>query len=227
MATGDDLLQRLADLIPEYSKGTSAEDNRALRHLNSVQELLAGDLRAIGEDYLLVSATFSTVADQKRYGLPTDFHAVRYMEYVETDATDDTKRIMPMSDIPDKEWAEGAYRRYLDASTSSKGKPAYYLMAGDFIELRPIADDAYTVRMWYTQNLSAITAVSTIEIPEDLMDALVYGAAMRERIYRRDEITDVDRQFEKARQRGLDALETRYQDGPSRVTYTNEPAEYV
>ncbi len=227
MATGDDLLQRLADLIPEYSKGTSAEDNRALRHLNQVQELLAADLRAIGEDYLLVSATMSTVANQKRYGLPSNFHAIRYLEFVEVDATDETNRIYPMSDIPDKEWAEGSYRRYLDSSTSVLGKPVYYLLAGDFLEFRPIADDTYTIRIWYTQTLDAITSGGTVELPLALTDALVYGAAIRERIYRRDEIGDVDRQFEKARHRGLEALETRQQDGPNRVTYTNEPAEYV
>ena len=228
---GTEFLTALADILPEYTNGTAAEDARAIRHANIVQDELEAEIEAINEDYFLVSATFPTVADQNRYSQPDDIAKTRYLEVVLDDTTDTTVRLLPLFGIDDKEFYQSTYHNHFFPgviSADATGQPTYYLLGGDFVELRAIPDAVYTIRFWYLKTLTAVADSSTtIELPDVLLQPLIYGTAIREKIYRGHNVAELQALFDQKLARGLSALTFRHQDGPFTTRYTDHPSDYV
>lgn len=225
MATGSDLFTRMQRWIPELRNAAAGEQTRAYGHLTEAQEELVNEVNDLDEDILTKSATASTVADQKRYALPTDFDGMRYLEYVRDDDTDDTVRLDPIQRIHHKEdydqGDDGVDWWWPTATLAAPtGQPRAYLRVGDFFELRPIPDDAYTLRMWYFPRLSAISSGSTVELPEALHMALVYKACIAERVYRHQKFDDLFALYQSALGSALRRLGDWSDDGPLTVNYT-------
>lgn len=230
MAAGNDLIARVIDLVPEMGDNTgtlsAAEESRLLRNFNAELDKVIGALASIGEDYQLASSTFDTVANRSpnRYGLPADFKDIRYLEIILDDAAGAYERIPPIPHIADKDWSLTYVWPDLIIN-GAQGRPAGYLLGSDFIQIEPICDDIYPMRIWYTFRYIPIVADDVeIRLPPELYDALVYGAAAREKEFRR-EMQDAQAFFMKAelfRSGGLSNLETRRDDGPQLIHYISE-----
>ena len=230
MSTGNELLTRLGNLVNEYDNSVADEQTRALDHFNAEKEKLEAEISALGEDYLLSSSTFPTVAARSpnRYLLPADFKEIRYLERVLDDSTGDYERIWPIQHIGDKEYWRSEYITGM-LTTSGTNRPDGYLLGSDFIQLEPISDAVYTLRLWYVRRYADITAADDeLEIPHAVIEALILGTAIRERLYRRDSITDLKELYREARNRGLSNLQVRRQDGPVLINYISAvDGEYV
>lgn len=233
MTTGNLLLTRCANRLIEY-KNTAPEQARMLDHLNSERVDLEVAIETISEDYLLVTKDFDTVVSRSPnvYTIKTvgttpgdidadDFNKFRYMEVVVSDASSDYRRIQPFDHI-----AQKGDRRYYDAFVLSPGavvnvgEPQRYLARDNEIQLFPVSDTVYTVRLWYVRHLPEIAATDDVlDFPPALEEALVWGSCKRERLFRRDTVGEFDSEYERARERGLVAIEDRIVDGPTQIQY--------
>lgn len=230
--TGSDLRTRLADLVPTYDNSVTAEQDRAMRHATLVQKDIENEIRGVAEDFFLVSATFTTVADRSpnRYSLPDDFGDIRYLERVIDESTGDYDRVPPLGNIADKDFAEFDHdlRYMIDSTGTGTGKPAGYLLGSDFLQIQPISDAAYTMRIWYEKQLAAIASETNSDLPDFMFNALVLGTAVREYLYRRlSDWQDIDAKYQEALARGLAAMEQRSDDSARFVRYLEHPSEYV
>lgn len=231
MATGNELITRCQNRIIEF-KATAAENTRMLDHLNSEREELEGDIESISEDYLLVTKDFNTVASRSpnTYTIKNvlntsadigaeDFNKPRYLERVVSDASSTYRRITHLDHIAEKQARRSGL--FLGASaTSSTGEPRTYLLRDNVINLFPVSDQVYALRLWYIRHLGDIVAdAEELDFPRVLLEAMVWGACKRERIFRRDDPKDFIQEYEAARARGLIALEDRLVDGPSQIQY--------
>ncbi len=229
MPTGSALTVDLARLMPEYDDSVAAEKTRALGHASVRQKEIAVEIRATDENYFLVSATFATVAARSpnRYSLPDDFGDMRHLERVLDDTVGSYKRIFPVGVLEHKDMSSQHVEvddARVDTSTAT-GTPQSYLLGGDFLQLRPISDDAYTLRIWYDKTLGDIAAGMAIGLPLAFYPVLLYGTAVEERLYRRDDPASFESRYEVALARALRGLEQRSDDGPRRVTYQDSPSE--
>ena len=224
MPTGNDLIQRVVDLCPEMGDDTGTltapESARLVRHLNAEQEKLSGEIAAIGEDYQLVSGTFNTTANRS-----PNFKDIRYLERIIDEAAGVYERVPPIDHLNDKDRDD--VRVWLDLIIQgAPGRPVGYLLGSDFIQIEPICDADYPMRIWYTARYADIVADDTqlISFPAELYDALVLGAAYREKLFRRifEDAQAMLLNKEIALSQGLANLNTRQDDGPKFINYMDE-----
>ena len=223
---GSELTARLGDLVPEYEDSVDSEKARALRHANLVQDALEADLIALGEDYLLVSAEIDTEEGKDRYPYPPDYVSMRFVEDITEGREHRLTRLQSISDKNRTASWTGLFPYLLSESSNGQGRPSSYLVGGRFYDLFPTPDGAYTLRLWYSRTLEEITAAGQVQLPDALNNALVYGMAVRERLYRRHTIADLEPLYRSAKKEGLDNLDIRQQDGPRLVKYTGSEGGY-
>lgn len=234
MATGNQIVQRTVDLMPEIGDNTgtpsTAETDRLIRHANAEREKIEGDIASLGEDYELVSATFVTTpgVSPNRYSLPDDFKDIRYLERIIDDQQGRYLRIDPMTHLLDKASNDQNQFMYYPGTGGTPNAPQMYYVGGDFIQLFPISDDVYDMRLWYTFKYPVIAATDIeLGIPDELIDTLVWGICVREKMFRRDDAMPFVVEREATRARGLDNLQVRTDDVPHTIAYVGEPGEYV
>lgn len=225
--TGNEILAEIADLCQEFTN-SGAEQTRMLRWANAEQRILESQLSKLPGRHLLRSQTFSTVADRtpNRYSKPSDYQKAAFMEYVIADSTADYERLFPVQHISEKGIS------YLDdddypvlISTNSQGKPQAYLVGGDFVQLFPISDAIYTIRIWYHKRFAAITASDTeLDTPEDFADPIIEGC--RYRLYKRlrQDTRDMLAELMTVREIALNSVSEQVVDGP-RYMSTDIPVE--
>lgn len=221
--SGNDLLSRLADEVPEFTN-SGAEQTRALRRLNGSQRKVVAELNALGEDYLLTSATYSLTASTSpnRYSLPTDLFQPRYMERVVSEADADYERIWPVHHIYDKQFSIATWWGEIRFSLSP-GEPIGYLLGGDFFDIYPISDDTYTVRFWYTKTLSDIAASATaLDLPDALFDPILWDSVVVFRMSLEKPIGEALSMYQTSLDRALANLSARAQDGARTVQYVRD-----
>lgn len=115
------------------------DDTRGTTLANQAQRDIAA---RFGSSQLQAYTTLTTVVDQQRYLLPSDYIANRYMYY---DSGNNQK--ITLVDAPDD-----IYGKVSDAE-STTGKPTHgFMWVVDGVEniwLYPIPDDEYTIQWWY------------------------------------------------------------------------------
>ena len=228
MPNGSALQTDVADLVQVYDTTVSAENTRCLRMGSVAQREIASEIVTVDEDWLLRSQTFPTVASRypNRYSLPSDFWNFRYLERVLDATTGSVERIHPIQHIPDKELTDDRF--YTDASAvSSSGVPDGYLLGDDFIEIHPISDAVYTLRIWYEKTLADLASGTAVDLPYPLYQALVYKTAVHMLVYTNQSFADMEALYRGALARGVSAIHQRSDDGPRLIQYTEAQGEYV
>lgn len=224
MATidGDALFTRMERVMPELRNAASAEKTRSISHLADAQEELVTEVNSLDADILLKSATVVTVADQRRYSLPSDYDGDRFAEYVRDDSTDDTIELDPLQYIADKDRYQNLDGSWLVTASTASGSPAGYLIFGEFLQIIPIPDAVYTVRMWYQPRQTAIAASVNTSLPQALWQSLVLKACIAERIYRHMEFTDLQFRLDRALALGMARLGDWHDHGARYVNYIDD-----
>lgn len=228
MPDGSDLQTDVADLVNAYDTTVSAENTRLLRMASVAQRDIVSEILTVDEDWLLRSQTFPTVASRypNRYSLPSDFVNFRYLERVLDATTGSVERIHPIQHIPDKELTDDRF--YTDSSAVvSSGVPDGYLLGSDFIEIHPISDSVYTLRIWYEKSVADLAAGTDIDLPYPLYHALVYAATVAMLRSTNQPYGDEEGKYNRALARGISAIHQRSDDGPRTVHYTQHRGEYV
>ncbi len=235
MSTGNALIQAVVDLVPELGDDTgtliAAEQARVLRALNSEMRKLEGEISSLGEDYQLVTADFQTVAGRSPnvYTIApggdinvSNFKDIRYLERVVDDTNGIYKRVIPITQLADKDYQQQTYWFDLIGNRGPGRPEGYFLRQLNNLQIEPISDAVYNMRIWYTAKFDDFLANDTETIwPTELDDALVYGTAMRSKEFIRqfDDVQPLMVRYEAARQRGLDSLQVRRDDSPHVINY--------
>lgn len=132
-------------------------------------------ISALHEDYFTASSTFSTISGTKSYNLPTDFRFMRRLEhYSSTDASD----IVKLEEIKFPR-----IESYAVWPFSASGKPVRYVIRGKQMDLYPVADAVYTMRIYYDvrqDDLSTDTGTTGTPLsPVDFHDMIAVDAAIK------------------------------------------------
>jgi len=119
---------------------------------------------------MLVTATASTTGGDNTVGLPSDFLEMRDLYIVGTPR------------IPLTYMSPSAFTR--DARAHESGKPVFYTLRGNEIELAPIPDAVYTLNMLYFSKPAALSdANSSNTFLANAPDALLYGSLLEAEPY--------------------------------------------
>lgn len=97
--------------------------------------------------------TTTTVAGTQEYAFPTNTIAIKRVTY-------DGKVVYPIT------FQEDDTVTVYNSSTSSQGVPEWYTMWNNVIALRPIPSDALTLKIYTFNEPQALTATSTLEVPD-------------------------------------------------------------
>lgn len=153
---------------PTASFWTDAELNRFIDYGS---KKLDRTIITLDRNMMLPSVTFTTTANTKAYGLPTDFQSmVRLEHYVASDVSDIDK--IDEIRFPRVE-GQGEW------PVSSTGKPSRYFIRDKQIEFLPCPDDAYTIRLYYNKLQTAMTVDTDIPpSPSDFHDMIALWAVI-------------------------------------------------
>ena len=140
-------------------------------HINTANKKLNATIAALDEDFFTVSATFSTAATTKSYSLPSDFRFMRRLERYNASDPNDIVKIdeirFPRTEMGN-EWPFGA-----------NGEPRRYVLRGNQIDLYPIPDAVYTLRIYYDQRQETFSDDSdTPTSPADFHEMIAIYAAI-------------------------------------------------
>lgn len=142
----------------------SAIEEAARRRYNSVGdsfwsseeilELLYDACLELAQETLCIERTYSTntVAGTQEYAFPTNTIAIKRVTY--------NGQKLKFIDMREDDAVTG-----LDMSTTSQGTPQYYFVWNETISLRPIPNEAATLKIWTFNEPSSLTTTSTLEIP--------------------------------------------------------------
>jgi hypothetical protein len=110
----------------------------------------------------------STVLNQERYVLPSDFLKINLLEVVSS-GTGVNEVTYPLVQAPLSQ---------KDRSYSKTGLPLQYSFINEEIVLRPIPDAVYTLRMYYTFRITRLVNDGDVpEIPEEYHEYIALRAA--------------------------------------------------
>lgn len=131
-------------------------------------QVLARQARIMEQRY-----STTTVAGTREYSFPTQLISIDRITY-------DGEKLEPIS------MSEDDILTMRDEDSTTQGTPRYYYTFNEIVFLRPIPDDAKTLRIWSIikpQRLTTVTA--TIEISEQyhtcLADFVLHRMALKER----------------------------------------------
>lgn len=119
---------------------------------------------------MLVTATASTTGGDNTVGLPSDFLEMRNLYIVGTPR-------YPISYL-----SPSALTR--DGRAHESGRPVFYTLRGNEIELAPIPDTTYTLNMlYYSKPTPMSDSVSSNTFLANAPDALLYGSLLEAEPY--------------------------------------------
>lgn len=102
-----------------------------------------------------IDTSITTVAGTQNYSFPTSVVAVKRMTY-------DGMRVDPI-DMVEDDIVTG-----INATTTDQGTPTFYWTWANVIYLRPLPSAAKVLKLWVLKTPTAVTSVSTLEIPAEL-----------------------------------------------------------
>lgn len=121
---------------------TDVTDATIKEHINAAYREIADNFRFHSVRKL---CTFDTVADTRRYGLPTDCAFV-----IRVRNKDDEAAQPRLEKLDDRRAAE-----LLNSDTT--GVPTQYMRYKDWIELEPTPDDVYTIEVFYRADVTDLS----------------------------------------------------------------------
>lgn len=104
--------------------------------------------------------TTTTVSGTQEYDFPTNVLSIKRMTY-------DGAKLRPIS------MREDDALTGLNSSTTSTGTPQYYYIWNKTVSLRPVPDDAKTLKVYAYTFPSTISSTSTLEVPEEFHMKLI------------------------------------------------------
>lgn len=139
--------------------------------INIAHRKLNATISATKEDFFVVSATFQTVAAQKSYALPSDFRQMLRLEIFDPNDPHAIVKLDEM-DFPRIE-DEG------DWPFSENGRPVRYVIRGSQMDLYPIPDQVYNLRIYYDQRQTDLNLDTDVPAsPVEFHDMLAIWAAI-------------------------------------------------
>jgi len=99
-----------------------------------------------------ITTSTTTVTGTSQYTLPTNSFEIKRITY-------DGVKLRPI------DFREDDALTLNDADTTDKGTPAYYVIWGDIVELRPIPDKAKTLQFRVYKNPEVMTAAASMSTP--------------------------------------------------------------
>jgi len=163
-------------------QNTNFIDNTELdRFLNQAQNYVYGKIAQRFEDYFCVKGTalngglFNTVAGTQSYDLPSDLIKVVRVEHRQTGSSDDNDwRRLERSNINND-----SVNDYFPVRPGYSPSFGYYL-AGAQIHIRPVPQDAYTIRIWYIPRATTMALVTDEpSLPEEYHEMIAEYAAIQ------------------------------------------------
>lgn len=139
---------------------------------------------ALKEDYFTTSVTFPTVSGTKSYTLPTDFRALRRIEHYNASDPGDIQKISKWH-FPNSELGD-------DWPFTASGRPTQYIIRGTQLDLYPIPDAVYTLRLYYDQRKANLTGDAEIpSSPLDFHDMIALDVAVLARQKNQEDASDL------------------------------------
>ena len=233
--TGSGLQQAVADLHPRVDISVTAQKDRLMRHGDIVLRQIMAEIVAISPHYRLDSVNFSTAANRvpNEYTITSggDINITNFMGGIQhlyriiTDATGDYVELFPFDQI--RQQHEMVDPVSHDGSSSSLGPPTNYLLTVDSLWLFPISDAVYTLRMWYSRAPAPIVTGDVVDVPESFYNALVYGVAREESLYRKEkEANEFNTLYQSAMASAVATLIHR-DEAPQGINYRERRSAYV
>lgn len=105
--------------------------------------------------------TSTTVASQQEYDFPTNTIAIKRVTW-------NGIKLKPIT-MREDDAVTG-----LNMTTTATGTPQYYWVWNYTIALRPIPNDAQSLKIWSVNTPSALTITSTLEIPSQFHEDLIH-----------------------------------------------------
>lgn len=145
-----DVQQRLR--LPTFSSTTDLTDIQVLTWIQqAVRALCAMHRQKFPEDLDLVSSTtVSTIAGFNFATLPADFGELYKISWVKS-----------ATEFYDLEEALLSDVEPLSFNPHAWGEPPKYRLTGATVEFYPCPSQVYTVRLWYSNHITSLTAVSS------------------------------------------------------------------
>ncbi len=138
--------------------------------LNNAQIEVQKQLIQAGEYWYLKCATMQTVTNTDCYSLPADFLKLNRLE-VMVQGQSTPNQIW--SDIVDASLNEASNLNY------GSGQPAVFTVGKDCLYFKPIPDQAYTVRMFYSYRVTPMTDdLNVPDVPAQYQEYIAVLAAM-------------------------------------------------
>ena len=153
-------------LLNESTAGFWSDDDLN-NYINMANQRVNSIIAASRSDFFTVSATFNTISGTKSYAWPTD---CKYIRRIEVYDTSDPSNILKLDEMkfPRTE-AVGSW------DISYPGQPRMYISRGGQIDLYPIPDSVYPLRIYYEPRQSDLATDSDSPLsPVDFHDMLVY-----------------------------------------------------
>jgi len=118
-----------------------------------------------------VTGTFSTVASERFYDLPTSFDYLRHLSVTDPNSN---------GHIQLEQMTPAEYENNYNEDSSYEGIPTNYIREGCGIRLYPTPDQVYTVTIKYAITLADLSTSNTNPgIPQVWHEIILYGAAWR------------------------------------------------
>lgn len=156
--------QNVADLITEVRDNISeftAEyftDDRILRWINRAYQDVYNQLASLSQNHFVSTTTFSLIADQQEYSLPSDFKRSTQVARI-TDAggtTLETPYNLEKINIHDR--FSSPYVR------AGRWTPSFFYISGSkigFVNIPATTESAGSIKMWYIQQPAILTSGGT------------------------------------------------------------------
>ena len=233
MAIGTDLQAHVADLVPRIDTSVAAQANRLMRHGDIILRQITAEILGVNPYWRTDEIEWSTAADTSpnEYLFGTgnpiaidDFMGVQHLYRIISDSTGDYEELRPFDQLRQQhDMGDGReYGGMLTGTSSNKGRPTHYLVNVDSLQIFPISDAIYTMRLWYTKAPAAIAAATAIDVPIAMYQALVYGVAREEAVFRKEkEFNEFHAMYLSAMASGMATL-AHQTEGPRNINYVRD-----
>lgn len=142
-------------------------DAELYRHVWAAQMVLAHEARVIERVYQT-----TTTASQQEYAYPTNTILIKRVTY-------DGNKLMPIT------FREDDTLTLNNSTTTATGTPQYYALWNETLYLRPIPDDALTLKVFSVSEPQEVTSNSTLEVPSmwhlGMADYLCWQMALKDK----------------------------------------------
>lgn len=224
MATGDDLLTQLDDLIEDLDANDGTDETRALRALNRAQDSIEMVLSVHPGMFATVDESVTTTADQEYSQAPADLLRLDSLWLLDSDTSRPLWELVPIH-------TPGFHRDdrpvpLLDLSRDTSGKPrGYWFGEGTSVgrgrywwDRDP--DAAYTIRTVGFFAASDITENGTFAYPDQFIQPTALVAARTFRFRLEDPIDELRVFTQEVLGPVIEQQRKRFRHGPRMPRYT-------